>query len=262
MRMYDEIVKRRKAGSGPNAKSSPKEIVGHHAHHPHGKSILWPALYEHLRKKGYSKAKAAAISNGRWNRKHGLGAKNLTSTRVSKLRDSGDGRGRRVRAGQYGSADAAARSVSGPAKAAPSPAAPAAAPAPSGGGGRRRRKKGQGKKYQRRTNRQLSSKEMKQRKDAAQRRKKNPNSPEEQAFYDKINQLPPELRVVATKFMAAAASGGTVEVDEHQHGLLMTALQMNKVDHTEDEISLKGKRIPIKITKSRYRYQTKPYEES
>jgi hypothetical protein len=68
----------------PNPKSSPKEIVGHHGHRPAGKSILWPALYRHLRAKGYTKAKAAAISNAQWNRKHGVGAKNATSTRVTK----------------------------------------------------------------------------------------------------------------------------------------------------------------------------------
>jgi hypothetical protein len=56
---------------GPNPKSSPKEIVGHHGHRSHGKSILWPAMYEHLRAKGYSKEKAARISNAAWNKKHG-----------------------------------------------------------------------------------------------------------------------------------------------------------------------------------------------
>lgn len=75
----------KKAGRGPNPKSSAKEIVGSHGHRSHGKSILWPALYEHLRKKGHSKAKAAAISNGQWNKKHGKGAKNAMSTRVTKL---------------------------------------------------------------------------------------------------------------------------------------------------------------------------------
>ena len=73
-----------KGDSMPNPKSSVKEIVGSHGHRPHGKSILWPALYEHLREKGMSKSKAAAISNGQWNKKHGMGAKNLKSTRVTK----------------------------------------------------------------------------------------------------------------------------------------------------------------------------------
>jgi hypothetical protein len=68
----------------PSAKSTPKEIVGSHGHKPHGTSILWPALYEELRKKGYSKSKAAAISNAQWNKRHGKGAKNLASTRVTK----------------------------------------------------------------------------------------------------------------------------------------------------------------------------------
>lgn len=53
----------------PNPKSTPREIVGSHGHRPHGTSILWPALYEHLRRKGYSKAKAAAISNSAWKKK-------------------------------------------------------------------------------------------------------------------------------------------------------------------------------------------------
>lgn len=53
----------------PNPKSTPKEIAGHHGHKPHGPSILWPALYEHLRAKGMTKGKAAAISNSAW-KKH------------------------------------------------------------------------------------------------------------------------------------------------------------------------------------------------
>jgi hypothetical protein len=65
----------------PNPKSSPKEIAGHHAHRPHGKSILWPALYEHLRAKGYSKEKAARISNAAWNKKK-LGMRTNTPTSV------------------------------------------------------------------------------------------------------------------------------------------------------------------------------------
>lgn len=66
-----EVSKRKhgKAGRGPNPKSTPKEIVGSHGHRSHGKSILWPALYEHLREKGYPKAKAAAISNAGWKKK-------------------------------------------------------------------------------------------------------------------------------------------------------------------------------------------------
>lgn len=66
------IEKRAKAGHGPSLLSSPKEIVGSHGHKSHGKSIRWPALYEHLLKKGYSKQKAAMISNGQWRKKHGL----------------------------------------------------------------------------------------------------------------------------------------------------------------------------------------------
>jgi hypothetical protein len=59
-------------GSRPSPLSSAKEIIGHHGHKSHGKSIRWPALYEHLLKKGYSKQKAAMISNGQWRKKHGL----------------------------------------------------------------------------------------------------------------------------------------------------------------------------------------------
>lgn len=61
----------------PSKLSSPKEIVGHHGHRPHGSSIRWPALYEHLRAKGMKKSKAAAISNGMWRRKHGLPQKSV-----------------------------------------------------------------------------------------------------------------------------------------------------------------------------------------
>jgi hypothetical protein len=53
----------------PNKRTSPKEIVGSHGHKSHGPSILWPALYEHLRAKGYSKEKAARISNAAWHKK-------------------------------------------------------------------------------------------------------------------------------------------------------------------------------------------------
>lgn len=66
------IEKGRKKDHGPSPLSSAKEIIGHHGHHSHGKSIRWPALYEHLRKKGMTKAKAAMISNGQWRKKHGL----------------------------------------------------------------------------------------------------------------------------------------------------------------------------------------------
>lgn len=66
----------------PNPKSTPKEIHGRHGHKPHGKSIYWPALYEHLRAKGYSKAKAAAISNAAWKKKRvGLATNTPTSVR-------------------------------------------------------------------------------------------------------------------------------------------------------------------------------------
>lgn len=66
-----EVSKRKhgKAGRGPNPKSSAKEVAGSHGHRSHGKSILWPALYEHLLAKGYSKAKSAAISNAGWKKK-------------------------------------------------------------------------------------------------------------------------------------------------------------------------------------------------
>lgn len=70
--LVDEIIKRDNSRDvGPNKKSSPKEIVGHHGHHPHGHSILWPAMYEELRAKGMAKEKAARISNAAWNKKHG-----------------------------------------------------------------------------------------------------------------------------------------------------------------------------------------------
>ncbi len=65
----------------PNPKSTPKDITGHHGHHPHGPSILWPALYEHLRAKGYTKEKAARISNAAWD-KHKAGVKTNTPTSV------------------------------------------------------------------------------------------------------------------------------------------------------------------------------------
>jgi hypothetical protein len=53
----------------PNPKSTPKEIHGHHGHQPSGPSILWPALFDHLKAKGYSKEKAARISNAAWHKK-------------------------------------------------------------------------------------------------------------------------------------------------------------------------------------------------
>ncbi|CAB4195120.1 Phage-like element PBSX protein, XkdF [uncultured Caudovirales phage] len=65
----------------PNKKSTPKEIVGHHGHRPHGPSILWPALYEELRKKGMTKGKAAAISNAGWKKKR-MGIPTNTPTSV------------------------------------------------------------------------------------------------------------------------------------------------------------------------------------
>lgn len=73
--------RRRKARPGPSPKSTPKEIVGSHGHKTHGKSILWPALYEHLIAKGHTKRKAAMISNGQWRRKHGLPPKSVPGTK-------------------------------------------------------------------------------------------------------------------------------------------------------------------------------------
>lgn len=75
---------RRGRSSRPNPKSTPKEIVGHHGHRSHGTSILWPALYEHLRLKGHSKASAARISNSAWNKKR-KGMKTNTPTSVRGL---------------------------------------------------------------------------------------------------------------------------------------------------------------------------------
>lgn len=63
----------------PNKKSTPKEIHGSHGHKPHGPSIKWPAMYEHLRAKGYTKAKSARISNAAWNKKR-VGMKTNTPT--------------------------------------------------------------------------------------------------------------------------------------------------------------------------------------
>lgn len=68
----DILEKRRKKQGLVSPFSTPKEITGSHGHRPHGKSIRWPALYEHLREKGMTKAKAAAISNAAW-KKNRLG---------------------------------------------------------------------------------------------------------------------------------------------------------------------------------------------
>lgn len=65
----------------PSPKSTPKEIVGKHGHRPHGPSILWPALYEHLRAKGMTKTKAAMISNGMWRKKRGLPPKSVPGSK-------------------------------------------------------------------------------------------------------------------------------------------------------------------------------------
>ena len=65
----------------PNPKSTPKEIVGKHGHRSHGTSILWPALYEHLKAKGMTKSKAAQISNGMWRKKRGLPPKSVPGTK-------------------------------------------------------------------------------------------------------------------------------------------------------------------------------------
>lgn len=66
---------------GPaNKRSSHKEIVGSHGHAPHGTSILWPAMYEHLKRQGHSKASAARISNAAWNDKHGRLAADTDTT--------------------------------------------------------------------------------------------------------------------------------------------------------------------------------------
>lgn len=65
----------------PSPLSSPKEIAGKHGHRPHGPSIRWPALYEHLKLKGMTKQKAAMISNGLWRKKHGLPPKSVKGTK-------------------------------------------------------------------------------------------------------------------------------------------------------------------------------------
>lgn len=93
---------RHKRPTGPNPKSTPKEIVGHHGHRSHGHSILWPALYEHLRRKGYSKEKAARISNAAWHKKR-MGVPLNTPTSVMGL----------VKAGEIVRKDAAKQQVFG-----------------------------------------------------------------------------------------------------------------------------------------------------
>ena len=75
------VRKGRQAGHGPSPLSTPKEIAGSHGHRSHGKSIRWPALYEHLRAKGHSKRKAAMISNGMWRKKRGLPPKSVKGTK-------------------------------------------------------------------------------------------------------------------------------------------------------------------------------------
>lgn len=90
MGLSTDIEKRRgKAGRGPSPLSSAKEIVGSHGHRSHGRSIRWPALYEHLLAKGMTKQKAAMISNGQWRKKHGLPPKSVPGTkgkvRLSKM---------------------------------------------------------------------------------------------------------------------------------------------------------------------------------
>lgn len=67
--VIDKRRRKKKRSVRPNPKSTPKEIAGSHGHRPHGPSILWPALYEHLRRKGKTKAAAAAISNAGWKKK-------------------------------------------------------------------------------------------------------------------------------------------------------------------------------------------------
>lgn len=81
--------RKRRNYSIPNKRSTLKEIRGSHNHRPAGTSILWPALYRHLRKDGYSKRKAAMISNGQWRKKRGLPPKSA--------RGVGGRRGRRRR---------------------------------------------------------------------------------------------------------------------------------------------------------------------
>lgn len=65
----------------PNKKSTPLDIAGKHGHRPHGPSILSPRIYEHLRAKGYSKSKAAAISNAMFNKRRGKPPKSVKGTK-------------------------------------------------------------------------------------------------------------------------------------------------------------------------------------
>lgn len=89
--------RKRRNYSIPNKRSTQKEIRGSHNHRPAGTSILWPALYRHLRKSGYSKRKAAMISNGLWRKKRGLPPKSVRGTkgRVSTSRRRKTSRRRR-----------------------------------------------------------------------------------------------------------------------------------------------------------------------
>lgn len=90
-------IKKARRGRGrrsmrPSPLSSPKEITGRHGHRPHGPSIRWPALYEHLRAKGMTKRKAAMISNGQWRKKRGLPPKSVKGTKgMVGLNKTGDG---------------------------------------------------------------------------------------------------------------------------------------------------------------------------
>lgn len=44
-------------------------IPGSSKRYPHGPSVKWPRVYEGLRKHGFSKSSAAAISNAMWKRR-------------------------------------------------------------------------------------------------------------------------------------------------------------------------------------------------
>jgi hypothetical protein len=81
----------------PSPLSSAKEISGRHGHRPAGTSIRWPAMYRELRKKGYSKRKAAMISNGKWRQKHGLPPKSRGTAELAKMDNlSADSSSRRL----------------------------------------------------------------------------------------------------------------------------------------------------------------------
>lgn len=58
---------------------------GHAARHAKrgekGKSIKWPALYDHLRDKGYTRRKAAMISNGKWRKRRKKAPKSVPGTK-------------------------------------------------------------------------------------------------------------------------------------------------------------------------------------